>query len=307
MARARREINIFNLSFLDVLSCGLGAVVVLFIIGFLDAKDVQSRQEDLKKVQDAVEDMRRGHAEKLKVTRALKDLIDELELKKTADAQRIDGLRRQLDRLQTINFVGIHTRRKNLLVVMDLSGSMYDADPHYATPKDKLVTLARALVQALPGQEFRFNVMGFWSREPELAFPLFEQDGRFVPADAAARERAETWIQTTVDAYEKNRGGTPTWAAIQKAASLPGVEAVILITDGAPSECLLKDEATGAFLPQVPLLDAFRARVRAFNRGRFEIHCIGVGKELYEPGRGPAFRRFLKVLAEENGGGFASF
>ncbi len=29
---ARREVNVFNLSFLDVMSCGLGAVILFFMV-----------------------------------------------------------------------------------------------------------------------------------------------------------------------------------------------------------------------------------------------------------------------------------
>ena len=48
MARRRREFSVFNLSFLDVISCGLGAVILFFVITNTQVKGrVQEALEDL--------------------------------------------------------------------------------------------------------------------------------------------------------------------------------------------------------------------------------------------------------------------
>lgn len=302
MARARREINIFNLSFLDVLSCGLGAVVVLFILGFYGARNFEARERDRKALEEALADARRGFEEKQQVTRRLKDYIAELRRASSADRERIEGLQKQLDSLQSINFVGIRTEKRAILILMDLSGSMYQEDANYSRSADKVVTLAQSLVQSIPGEEFRFNVMGFWGAGGIVEFPVFSPD--FVPATAENRERAEAAIRRIVDEYGKKSGGTPTWEALERSFANPALRAVILITDGAPNECLVKDEASGKFLPVAPAFDAFRSKVRQRKPRDVEIHCIGVGKELYGD---PVFRRFLVGLAADNGGGFAAF
>jgi hypothetical protein len=302
MARQRREINIFNLSFLDVLSCGLGAVVVLFILGFYNARTYEARAKDQKDLQDALDDARRGFEEKQKVTRRLKDYVAELRRTTSASREKIEALQRQLDSLQSINFVGIRTERRVLLVLMDLSGSMYQEDANYARSADKLIALSQALVQSIPGEEFRFNVMGFWGGAPAVEFPTFKPD--FVPATPENREEATVAIKRIVDEYGKKQGGTPTWEALSRAFSAPGLQAVILITDGAPNECLVRNDSTGKFDPVPPAFDTFRAKVLRHKPAGVEIHCIGVGKELYGD---PVFRRFLVGLSTDNGGGFAAF
>lgn len=302
MARARREINIFNLSFLDVLSCGLGAVVVMFILGFYGARNFEARERDRKALEEALEDARRGFEEKQKVTRKLKDFIAELRRSASGDREKIEALRKQLDALQSINFVGIRTEKKAILILMDLSGSMYQEDANYARSADKVVTLAQTLVQSIPGEEFRFNVMGFWGATGTVEFPAFSPD--FVPATPENRERAAASIRRIVDEYGKKSGGTPTSEALDRAFAIPALEAVILITDGAPNDCLVKDESSGKFLPVAPAFDAFRSRIRQRKPRGVEIHCIGVGKELYGD---PVFRRFLVGLAYDNAGGFAAF
>ncbi|HEX7899981.1 MAG TPA: vWA domain-containing protein [Planctomycetota bacterium] len=302
MARQRREINIFNLSFLDVLSCGLGAVVVLFILGFYNARAYEEKVKDQKDFQDALEDARRGFQEKQKVTRRLKDFIAELRRTSAASLEKIEGLQRQVDSLQSINFVGIRTERRAILVLMDLSGSMYQEDANYARSADKLIALSQALVQSIPGEEFRFNVMGFWGGESTVDFPIFQPG--FVPATPENRELGSAAIKRIVDEYGKKQGGTPTWEALDRALSMPGLEAVILITDGAPNECLARNASTGKFDPIPPAFDTFRAKVRRRNSAGVEIHCIGVGKELYGD---PVFRRFLVGLSADNRGGFAAF
>ena len=303
MARQRREINIFNLSFLDVLSCGLGAVVVMFILGFSEAQKHEEKRQDQERFEKELDDARKGFEEKQKVTQALKDLIAEKRAKKTSSAEEIRALQRQLDRLQWINFVGIHTQKKSLLILMDLSGSMYKEDENYAKAADKLVAISQALVQAIPGEEFRFNVMGFWGVAPTTEFPLFRPAGVFVPAQGTERGEAEAWIKRTVDTYGAKSGGTPSWEALEKAFAFPGLGAVILITDGAPNGCNVLDPS-GAAVPLPEKLAEFRKAVLQRKPAGVEIHCIGVGRELYGD---PVFRRFLAGLAAENGGGFAAF
>lgn len=303
MARLRREINIFNLSFLDVLSCGLGAVVVMFILGFSQARNFEAKQKDRERMEEALQEARKGFEEKQKVTRALKDLIAEQRTKRTSSEEEIRTLQRQLDLLQWINFVGIHTRKKDLLILMDLSGSMYREDENYAKAADKLVAISQALVQSIPGEEFRFNVMGFWGAAPAAEFPLFQPGGVFVPANGPKRAEAESWIKRTVDAYGAKSGGTPTWEALEEAFRYPALGAVILITDGAPNHCNVVD-ASGVMTPLPGKLAEFRRAVLQRKPAGVELHCIGVGRELYGD---PVFRRFLADLAGENGGGFAAF
>jgi hypothetical protein len=76
-------------------------------------------------------------------------------------------------------------------------------------------------------------------------------------------------------------GGTNVWAGLMFAFDDPRVDTVFLLTDGQPS--------TG----EVTDTQEIRARIERLNRTRkVVIHCVSVGRK----------SRFLRLLAEENGG-----
>ncbi len=77
---ARRQFNVFSLSFLDCICCGFGAVILLFVLMSARASQIRSEQtEDLQSEVDRIEveilDMER---EKVLARNALDDVIEEL-------------------------------------------------------------------------------------------------------------------------------------------------------------------------------------------------------------------------------------
>jgi hypothetical protein len=57
----RRETEIFSISFLDCITCGLGSVVLLLVLSNMRTPDIESSQEDLQqqllKLQDELIDI----------------------------------------------------------------------------------------------------------------------------------------------------------------------------------------------------------------------------------------------------------
>lgn len=123
MAKTKRRFTVFSLSFLDVMSCGFGAVVLIFLVINhrieTDSQDMdreqmaESRkldylittgQKDLADLKDRVKDARRRVAD---ATRALlaktedrdrrKAEIDELEARTIADEESIEALKTEVE------------------------------------------------------------------------------------------------------------------------------------------------------------------------------------------------------------------
>ena len=90
MARKRRQFNAFSLSFLDIMSCGFGAVVLLFMI---INHGTQSHTQEVNKTRLSEakrlsEQVLEGKRELVRIQNALKQAEDELKVS-TGDAQKV--------------------------------------------------------------------------------------------------------------------------------------------------------------------------------------------------------------------------
>lgn len=298
MAVRRGEVEVFNLSFLDVISCGLGAVLTLFMISFLFARDYAPNKkrmdEALRKLQEALDKQRRKQEE----IRGLQGQLAELEKDAEKNRERVVHLKRQINEKQELSFVGINTNKKRILLVVDLSGSMKS---HLSL----LRKVSSAVIEVLPDNDANFNILCFGLNctgpADYLRMTAWRADKGFHPATPSNKSDAQQWLESAIS-REVGTGGTPTEPALLEAFSYPGLEAIILVTDGSPGEFRgtqyrifgLQSEFNGVL-----------SRVRERNGGRVEIHCVGLGAELYKESK---FRDFLRALADENGpGSFAAF
>ena len=77
MARRKRQSSTFNLSFLDIMSCGFGAVVLVFLIidHSLEVEIRTVNAEVLSEVELLEEDIREGEAGLVRLRNALDDAI----------------------------------------------------------------------------------------------------------------------------------------------------------------------------------------------------------------------------------------
>lgn len=282
----RREISLFNLSFLDVISCGLGAVVTLLLIAFPAAQEAQARKKAHASLLDRIAEAKAQAESRRAEAAGIRAQIEDLKKDEEKNREAVAALGRYVDQLLAFNFAGVYTEKKRVVVLMDLSGSM-------ASQREDLTAVASALVDFFQGAgaaDVRFAVIGFGAQttaaQPD-AFPSAFPGQGLVPMTDANRDHAKRWIVEM--AYQRLGGGTPTKRALELAFEIPDVEAVLLLTDGSP------DGGGG------PVLD----RAAELNRGRgVEIHCIGMGKALFEKDE---FRVFLQRLATSNHGRFAAF
>src|SRR5262245_36959982 len=227
MARRTREISIFNLSFLDVLSNALGAVVALLLIS--QQMNASSRHAEglLPRLQAEIDAARRGASLSEEEERTLNELLRTLKGDQKADEELIEALIRAKSEHETFKYRGLKTAKKDVVILLDLSGSMFEE-------RRVLKKGAELILSLLSPNRFvvhHFDVVTFRSLERPIVrrWPL----GR-VEATAENREKAVEWIRGLPDADFD--GETPTAAAFKEVFERLKDGVVFLLTDGAPTD-----------------------------------------------------------------------
>lgn len=296
MKRRRESIELFGVSFLDVLSCALGGVLLLLLLSSRQRAD--EAQHQAKRITDLEGIVAEGAA---KLGGALAQAQD--------DERQLEGLQKELDKAQRDNdilehvnkslgelhqrglariedlqkveasLVGLKGKLSNVVFVFDTSGSMKNRkDPRTGDP---LFPEYKAfLTNWISSLKFKqFNVVRF-STEPELWQPALRV------ADPANRQAAVTWVSS----FESD-GGTNTLAAFQTAMQFPGVDTIIFFSDGAPD-----NDATDEVLAW---LDSNNPRDPASGQRRTTINTIGLGNYFAEK-----WGDFMNNIADQHDGVF---
>ncbi len=197
---------------------------------------------------------------------------------------------------KTTVFFGIETKSKNIVFVLDISGSMaekagkpatVESGPDAVTPKgDRKIDVARAeihrAINLLPADAV-FNLI-FYSGEVKV----------LSAASMTATETNKTKARKFIDGLEPD-GGTNIHDALERAFHLlrkkednydKGADTIFFLTDGQPT--------VGKLLDREKIL----AVVRDWNQDRrIRIHAIGVGDHDGD---------LMKRLAEQNGGTYVA-
>ncbi len=202
---------------------------------------------------------------------------------------------------ESVEFFGVEILSKNVMFVIDCSGSMelYDEDPDPAQPhknieieRQRLKRAKDAMLTAISKLRGRskFNIIAFNS----LVIPW---NKLMVPASNENLSSARSFIN-------KFRADklTHTDDALEKAFEDPNIDTLVLLSDGAPMK-----QGTSPF----NLQDKILSRVKDLNSSRkVRIDTFGFegeGKVPRKYGGGPAgssdsMVAFLKKLASQNGG-----
>lgn len=177
---------------------------------------------------------------------------------------------RSINRGVEFSILGLATDRKNIAIVVDMSGSM-------RSHRDKVTqALNEILSQMKPDN--RFVIIGYRGGPTYDSFP---SNGQLTRADAATLSRARAFVDGLPRRFG---GGTPTQNAMLRTLNLRP-EAIILLSDGAPD-----DGSPGEIV----------RNVTNRNRGRAEIHTVAIGDYTSDK----KLTVFLQELANRNRGDF---
>ena len=177
---------------------------------------------------------------------------------------------RSVGRGVPFSILGVATAKKNIVIVVDMSGSM-------RAHTSKVTGALNEILQQMQPDN-RFLIMGYRGGPTYDNFP---RGGRMEAASASTIEGAKSFVSGMSRRFG---GGTPTQNAMIKAMNLKP-QAIILISDGAPD-----DGRPGAIINNVTNR----------NRGRTEIHTVAIGDYTKDKN----LTLFLQELANRNNGDF---
>ncbi len=309
MRANRRNISVFSISALDLFAAALGAFILIVLVLFpyykkggtdqsfeeleelvkkrrLVASSTQSDMSEIRALQAEIrllnKQYRTTETEMSEIEARLREVqkqtaeieipdpppLPEAEPDPEPDPVKLPP--RSTNQGVQFSILGLATSRKEVVVVVDMSGSM----------KAHTGNVVRALNEILDVMkpDNRFAIIGYRGGP---SYDTFPRGGQFKRADVGAIGQARNFVSGL---SRKFGGGTPTQAAMVRALNMRP-EVVILISDGAPD-----DGRPGEII----------ANISNRNRGRAEIHTVAIGDYT----QNKALTIFLQELANRNRGDF---
>ncbi len=270
--RKRRQIELFSLSFLDLISGALGAVIILYVAipkaqktPTLETKPTPDRSQEIASLEKRIDDLKKENT-------TLQNSLAEAKKPVEPVANGMD-----MD-------VGFKFKGRRIVFMIDTSYSM--------TQEDRMGQVKAGLKMLLTALPNNYQV-------EILQFPY----GDRAPFKSLWGDLKETNSGNKYEAFEyiyamKPYGGTPTRDALTHVLSnYKDISDIVLLTDGAPSlhNSNQKDD----------IHDILRA-VREKNPSKIQINSIGVGADFIRDKNSDQYK-FLSLLSSYTGGFFVGF
>lgn len=322
--RTRRSVDIFNLSFLDVVSCGFGAIILLLVIvKIAEPRVIEKLAVDLSGLVHRLQTARSGQAEeKARVSAELETVRQQLEQSRTRlagldsdvaalraqaakaqlaleSAQRIESrletakqalseeMRRLLGRdNRRLGSVigGIPVDSEYIVFIVDTSGSMRKG----AWPQ--VLKKVSEVLDIYP------HVKGIQVMNDMGDYMFTQYAGRWIPDTPARRQ-----------SIVRRLSG---WEPFSNSSPVEGIEAAIkrfYAGDKRISLYVFGDDFARGSIQRVLDTVASLNRADSSGRRRVRIHAVGFPVQ-FEQGGLPVnsirFAALMRRLAEENGGSF---
>lgn len=273
--RKRRDLSLYSISFLDLLSGALGAVIILYVAIPKNKTAVELPKTDLEKelLQSELKTTKKDIAA---LQEQLKQTSSELAAIKAKPVVETPP-RKDLD-------IGFKFKGKKVVFVIDTSYSM--------TEEDRMGQVKAGLKMLLtsfsPGFEVDIVQYPFGTRAPFKSLW-----GRTRETSGFHKNEAFGFIYSL-----RPNGGTPTRDALLFVLkNYPDISDIVLLSDGAPSlhNSNQKDN-----------IHDILTNVRHENHRDIQINAIGVGSNFVLDKSSTEYR-FLSLLAEQNKGFFVGF
>ena len=298
MKKRSREISILSMSTIDLFASALGAfmLITIVLLPFFPNLNISGREKaELRqakiKLQEAKAELEQVKAELEQATAqsereqaALDQQTAKLEREK-AQLERAmakvpqtkSQLEKQVAALQqeiddTSVLLGIRTKAKKFVFVIDMSSSIYQPEQH---DYRQFIALSMQDILAAFKSEIEVRLIGFQGADLLHYWP---QDSGYFQVKKDTRDRVVSLVKNWMKSIG---GGSPTRVALLAALELHPEE-IILLSDGAPTE-------DWHMVVQA---------VTAENKQQIPIHAVAVGN--YTADRD--FIDFLVQLTEQNNG-----
>ncbi len=270
MKKRSREINIFSMSALDLFASAMGAFILITIVLFPFFPNMGDSSESITEERARLEQERA----KLQQERAkLEQEKSQVPPKSSPLEERVKALEQEID--DTSVLLGIKTTAKKFVIVVDMSGSIYQ--PGGQDYRQFITLSVRDMLSSFQS-EIELVLVGFHAPNRRTQLHYWPENRRYFQVMRSTREQVLAAIDRWMNRVD---GGTPTREALLAALAL-SPEEIILLSDGAPNE-------------------DWRSVVNAVTRGntkRTPIHAVAVGNYVAQRD----FVEFLIALTKRNGG-----
>ncbi|HPA18608.1 MAG TPA: VWA domain-containing protein [Verrucomicrobiae bacterium] len=277
MRRIQRGVPIFGLSLIDLFACATGAyIVIAFVLWPYYLKSGQLKESLTQATQQTAALRAAAQAARAEAARqASRAAQFEGENRRLiADNQ---ALNQQLDEARQIAFLGITTKAKRLILLVDMSGSI--SENGYTPIMQRVLNQMIDIVD----EDYWIQMIGFRApSQRNVSLYSWLPEGRLAAMTGAMKTQANAWIAGLGAQFG---GGTPTGFTLNKALDYSDAQAIFLFTDGEPTDA-----------PK----DAIVNQVTARNAGRAEIHCVAIGNYSTQF----QLQQFLIPLSAQNRGEF---
>ena len=189
--------------------------------------------------------------------------------------ERVKALEEQIDGTSVL--LGIKTTAKKFVIVVDMSGSIYQPQ---GQDYRQFITLSVRDMLASFQSEIELVLIGFHAPNGKARLHFWPENRRYFRVQKNTRSRVVATINNWMGLVD---GGTPTREALLAALAL-NPEEILLLSDGAPSEDWRQ------------VVNA----VTAQNRKKIPIHAVAIGNYVAKRD----FIDFLVQLTKRNGGYF---
>jgi Mg-chelatase subunit ChlD len=282
--RKRREVQLFSISFLDLLSGALGAVIILYIavpktpqkvdttVEEAQARHIQEQETKIEEAQRLVKELQETN----------KKLREEVEKVQVATTQA--PVETESTKPQEAFDVGFKFKGDKIVFIIDTSQSMIQ--------EDRIGQVKAGLKMLITSMAPHFQI-------DVVQFP----NGVRTPFKVLWGGLKDLTSINKYDVYDfvygmNPKGGTPTRDALLHVLNnYQEITDIVLLTDGAPS---LHNSSRSD-----DIYDILRV-VRENNPHKVQISTIGVGKDFIKD-KTSDYYKFLELLASENKGFFVGF
>lgn len=320
----RRQTEVFNLSFLDVISCGFGAIILLLVISKIsEPRVIEQTNVDLSGlVMQLDEELHEIRGETQILNRQLIARQEQLSEQKEKLA-RLQGALTNIE--GEYHLASTASEAQSLIqnelerAKQELSAEMRQLLPDYQRPK------ADAVIGGIPvDSEYIIFVIDTSGSMQRFAWPLVRQKMKEIldiypkvkgvqvlndMGDYMFSQYAGNWIPDSTARRRAILDRLSSWAPFSNSSPVEGISRAIqrfYAADKRISLYVFGDDFSGGLMQNV--VDTVRSKNAAGSKNsRVRIHTIGFPVLLTQPGAGKNAARFaalMRRLAEDNNGSF---
>ncbi len=320
----RRQTEVFNLSFLDVISCGFGAIILLLILSKIsEPRVIEQTNVDLSALVIKMEaELHEIRGETQILNRRLIARQEQL----SEDKEKLARLQGALTNIEGEYHLASTASDAQSLIVgklqsakQELSDEMRQLLSNYQRPKED------AVIGGVPvDSEYIIFVIDTSGSMQRFAWPLVRRKMKEIlniyprvkgvqvlndMGDYMFSQYAGRWIPDSKARRRAILDRLSTWAPFSNSSPIEGITRAIqrfYAPDKRISLYVFGDDFSGGLMQNV--VDTVRRKNKAGNKNsRVRIHTIGFPVLLTQPGAGQNAARFaalMRRLAEDNNGSF---